>query len=138
MTKMTLKEQQVDWIATKNTARFQELLNDETDDGRYRILSQLLAEEFGKIKMHSAGRNMTAEIKPDSVTDDIGDRPLAAHISGRTISNGTSHSMAAALQCRPSALLAKISTVGTTGDHLAAGLAVHRPEGTNAVSELAW
>jgi hypothetical protein len=54
MTKMTQEQMQTDWTATKNIVRFQELLNSETDDGRYRILSQLLVEEFGKFKKPQA------------------------------------------------------------------------------------
>jgi hypothetical protein len=46
MTKMTQKQMQADWTAAKYIVGFQELLNGETD----RILSQLLAEEFGKFK----------------------------------------------------------------------------------------
>jgi hypothetical protein len=42
MTKMTQEEMQADTIATNNIVRFQDLLNNETDDSRYRILSQLL------------------------------------------------------------------------------------------------
>jgi hypothetical protein len=37
---------QADWTAAKYIVGFRELLNGETD----RILSQLLAEEFGKFK----------------------------------------------------------------------------------------
>jgi hypothetical protein len=48
MTKMTQEKMEADWIATKNIVRFQKLLKSETDDARYRILSQLLAEEFRK------------------------------------------------------------------------------------------
>ena len=54
MTKMTREELQADWTATKNIVRFQELLNDETDDGRYEILAQLLADEFEKFKKKSS------------------------------------------------------------------------------------
>jgi hypothetical protein len=50
MAKMTQEELQADWTATKNIVRFQELLNGETDDGRYEILAQLLANEFKKLK----------------------------------------------------------------------------------------
>jgi hypothetical protein len=50
MKKMTQEELRADWIATKNIAGFQELLKIETDDGRYRILSQLLADEIAKFK----------------------------------------------------------------------------------------
>ena len=54
MTKMTREELQADWTATKNIVRFQELLNGETDDGRYEILAQLLADEFEKFEKTQA------------------------------------------------------------------------------------
>ena len=50
MAKMTTEQMQGDLSAIKNIAGFQELLNSETDDGRYKILSQLLSDEFGKLK----------------------------------------------------------------------------------------
>ena len=50
MTKMTQDELRAGWIATENIVRFQDLLNGETDDGRYRVLAQLLADEFEKFK----------------------------------------------------------------------------------------
>jgi hypothetical protein len=39
-----------DWIIDQNTTRFQELLKQETDEGRYKILANLLACEFGGTK----------------------------------------------------------------------------------------
>ena len=57
MTKMTQDELQADWIATKNIVQFQELLNGETDDGRYEILAQLLANEFEKLKPKAEPQN---------------------------------------------------------------------------------
>ncbi len=53
-----------DWTATKNIAGFQEMLNGETDDGRYKILSQLLSDEFGKFKNPQA--EAAKSIQPDS------------------------------------------------------------------------
>ena len=54
MIKTALEELQADWTATKNIVRFQELLNGETDDGRYEILAQLLADGFEKFKKPQA------------------------------------------------------------------------------------
>lgn len=54
MTKKTQEQMQADWTATKNIAGFQGLLNGETDDGRYKILSQLLSDEFGKFEKPEA------------------------------------------------------------------------------------
>jgi hypothetical protein len=53
-TKMTQQELQADWSAMKNIVGFQELLNGETDDGRYSILSQLLAQQSAKFKKRQA------------------------------------------------------------------------------------
>ena len=52
---MTQEQMQADWFATKNIVRFQELLNGETDDGKYRILAQLLADEFEKFNPPQTG-----------------------------------------------------------------------------------
>jgi hypothetical protein len=71
-TKMTPEEMQADWIATRNIIRFQESLNGETDDSKYRILSQLLVKEFaqlearhrkcGSISLKCAIRNQQSQI----------------------------------------------------------------------------
>jgi hypothetical protein len=50
MTNMTQERMRADWTATKDITGFQELLKDETEDGRYNILSQLLSDEFAKFK----------------------------------------------------------------------------------------
>jgi len=50
MTNMTQERMRADWTATKDIAGFQELLKDETEDGRYNILSLLLSDEFAKFK----------------------------------------------------------------------------------------
>jgi len=50
MMKMTQEERRAEWAAPLDVVRFQEKLNAETDDGRYKILKQLLADEFGKFK----------------------------------------------------------------------------------------
>ena len=50
MGQMTKDELSADWVATQNIVRFQELLKRETDDGRYKILALLLANEFEKFK----------------------------------------------------------------------------------------
>lgn len=39
-----------EWVATQNIGRFQEFLKAETDEGRYEILTVLLADEFEKLK----------------------------------------------------------------------------------------
>lgn len=44
----TKEDVMADWVIDQNTARFQELLKQETDEGRCRILANLLADEFGK------------------------------------------------------------------------------------------
>jgi len=54
MATKTQEQMQADWTATKNIAGFQEMLNGETDEGRYEILSQLLSDEFGKFKKPQA------------------------------------------------------------------------------------
>ena len=41
---MTKEELWADWVATQNINRFQDLLKDETEEDRYRILEMLLAD----------------------------------------------------------------------------------------------
>jgi hypothetical protein len=43
-------EEQVmaDWVTTQNIVRFQEMLKDETDEGRYKVLEVLLQDQFRK------------------------------------------------------------------------------------------
>jgi hypothetical protein len=50
MMKTTQEEQRADGAATQDILRFQKKLNAETDDGRHKILAQLLADEFRKFK----------------------------------------------------------------------------------------
>lgn len=76
MAKMTQEQMQADWTATKNIVGFQELLNGETDDGRYRILSQLLSDEFGKFK------KPPAEAKPPQPDSDRIDVNLGNPLAG--------------------------------------------------------
>ena len=38
-----------DWVATQDVGHFQEMLNAETEDGKYKILAQLLSSEQGKL-----------------------------------------------------------------------------------------
>ena len=47
---MTQERRRADWTATKDITGFQELLKDETEDGRYNILSQLLSDEFSRFR----------------------------------------------------------------------------------------
>ena len=41
------------WVATQGTGYFQERLNAETEDGKYKILAQLLSCELEKIEPKS-------------------------------------------------------------------------------------
>jgi hypothetical protein len=50
MMKIISGERRSGWAALQDSVRFQEKLNTETDAGRYKILRQLLADEFGKFK----------------------------------------------------------------------------------------
>jgi len=50
MMKTIQEEQQAGRAAIQDIFRFQEKLNAETDDGRYQILAQLLADEFREFK----------------------------------------------------------------------------------------
>ena len=46
----TKEDLRTDWIIAQNILRFQELLKQETEEGRCRILANLLADEFGGTK----------------------------------------------------------------------------------------
>ena len=46
----TKEQQWADWVATQDIGHFQEKLNAETEDGKYKILAQLLSRELGKLK----------------------------------------------------------------------------------------
>jgi hypothetical protein len=50
MMKMPQDKLRTDWVDTQNIVRFQERLNAATEDGRYKILAQLLTDEFRKFK----------------------------------------------------------------------------------------
>jgi len=81
MTKPTQEQMQADWIATKNIVGFQELLSGETDEGRYRILSQLLSDEFEKFKKPQAEAPKPAQPDPDRAVVNLGN-PLAGLLLG--------------------------------------------------------
>jgi len=38
------------WVASQDIARFQSLLNSETEDGKYNLLAQLLSLELAQLK----------------------------------------------------------------------------------------
>ena len=59
MEKSSQEKLYADWIATQNIARFQILLKGEADESRYRILTKLIADEFGKL-----GRNPSPPSQP--------------------------------------------------------------------------
>jgi len=88
MAKMTQEQIQADWTATKNIDGFQELLNGETDDGRYRILSQLLSEEFGKLEKPSAEASKSPRSDCDRAVVNLGN-PLAGLLLGALMIAGT-------------------------------------------------
>jgi hypothetical protein len=46
----TKEQRWADWVATQDIGHFQEKLNAETEDGKYKILAQLLSRELGKLK----------------------------------------------------------------------------------------
>lgn len=53
MTEKTKEQLWADWVATQDSNDFQEKLSAETEDGRYRILAQLLSTDLEKIKQKS-------------------------------------------------------------------------------------
>jgi hypothetical protein len=56
MMKMPQQELKPDRLDTQNTVRFLDILNAETEDGKYKILTQLLANEFEPFKKaHPSG-----------------------------------------------------------------------------------
>ena len=81
MEKMTQERMHADWTATKNIVRFQELLNGETDEGRYRILSQLLSDEFETFKKPRKQAPTPLRPDPDGAIVDPGS-PLAGAAMG--------------------------------------------------------
>jgi hypothetical protein len=50
MADKTAAELHADWIVANSIAQFQAKLNAETEDGKYEILSVLLADEFRKFE----------------------------------------------------------------------------------------
>ena len=50
MSTMTKEQLWADWVATQDVGHFQERLNEETEDGRYLILAQLLSRRLEKLK----------------------------------------------------------------------------------------
>ena len=54
MEKKTKEELWAEWVTTQNIGRFQELLKAETDEGKLKILTILLADEFDKFKKSPA------------------------------------------------------------------------------------
>jgi len=88
MTKLTQEQVQADWIATKNIAEFQQLLNCEMDDGRYTILSQLLSDEFEKFKKPKEQAPTPLRPDPGSAIVDLGN-PLAGVVLGALMITAT-------------------------------------------------
>ena len=54
MMKSTQQEQQAERVAAQTIDRSPDWLRTETEDGKYRILAQLLSSELEKIKLKSA------------------------------------------------------------------------------------
>ena len=50
MTEKVKEKAWSDWVATRGVEHFQERLDAETEDGKYKILAQLLAGELEKLK----------------------------------------------------------------------------------------
>ena len=76
MTKMTQEQMRADWIATKNIAEIQQQLDAEVDDGKSSILTQLLADEFAKLRTPQSGVSDS-----DRVTVDVGN-PIMGFVYG--------------------------------------------------------
>ena len=53
MTEKTKDQLWADWVATQDMDRLQERLNAETEDGKFKILAQLLSRELENIKLKS-------------------------------------------------------------------------------------
>jgi hypothetical protein len=49
----TQQQQQAERVATQTFDRFPDWLNKETEDGKYKILAQLLSDELEQIKQRS-------------------------------------------------------------------------------------
>ena len=50
MTKKTKDQLWADWVATQDVGHFQERLNAETEDGKYKILAHLLSRRLEQLK----------------------------------------------------------------------------------------
>jgi hypothetical protein len=51
MTEKTKEQIWAEWVATQDIGHFQERLNAETEDGKHKILAQLLSSELYKIRL---------------------------------------------------------------------------------------
>lgn len=49
MTNKTTDQVWANWVARQDIGHFQEMLDAETEDGKYKILAQLLSNELGKL-----------------------------------------------------------------------------------------
>jgi hypothetical protein len=49
MTDKTREQRWADWMAKQDMGQFQQRLNAETEDGKYKILAQLLSSELEKL-----------------------------------------------------------------------------------------
>jgi len=81
MAKMTKEQMLADWTTTKDIVCFQELLKEETDEGRYAILSQLLSEEFEQFKVEAP---RPPQPDPKGAIDDFGN-PLMGLFLGASM-----------------------------------------------------
>jgi hypothetical protein len=54
MMKETASQLHAKWVAAQNIGRFPQLLDAETEDGKYKILAQLLSHELEQLKNHRA------------------------------------------------------------------------------------
>jgi len=50
MPEKTKEQRWADWVASQDVGHFQERLNAETEDGKYKILSLLLSRRLEKLK----------------------------------------------------------------------------------------
>lgn len=50
MTEKTKEQIWAEWLARQRGGNFQEMLNAQTEDGKYQILAQLLSKEWGQLE----------------------------------------------------------------------------------------
>jgi hypothetical protein len=50
MTEKTKEQIWADWVAKQSGGNFQEMLNAQTEDGKYQTLARLLSREPGQLK----------------------------------------------------------------------------------------